>query len=117
VTRPGRDAQPRGDANRYPLDDDNQTVFQEYIHLDKNNKDILHNEVTTIDHALMRRWLVYLMPAQRGQPAPDLRYFRQAISGAEVARKGGVEHFAIVRSQPAVLGKRVIVATITLDHQ
>jgi hypothetical protein len=99
------------DANGYPLHDDNQTVVQEYIHLDKSNKDILHNEVTTIDHALTRPWLVdktfkrekklvwnehtcelnqhsfiggenyffsvdgYLMPAHRGQPAPDLHYF------------------------------------------
>jgi hypothetical protein len=41
-----------------PLHDDNQTVVKERIYLDKANKDILHAEVTTIDHALTRPWTV-----------------------------------------------------------
>ena len=46
------------DASGIPLHEDNQTVVKERIYLDKANPDILHNEVTTIDHALTRPWTV-----------------------------------------------------------
>ena len=98
-----------------PLHRDNQTVVQERIYLDKADPDILHDRITTIDHALTRPWTVdktylrerqpiwiesdcaegnqhvrigkedymlsadgYLMPAKKGQPAPDLKYFDAA---------------------------------------
>jgi hypothetical protein len=41
-----------------PLHRDNQTVVKERIYLDQANRDVLHDEVTTIDHALMRPWTV-----------------------------------------------------------
>jgi hypothetical protein len=41
-----------------PLHADNQTVVRERIFLDKDNQDILVDEVTTIDHALARPWTV-----------------------------------------------------------
>jgi hypothetical protein len=41
-----------------PLHRDNQTVVKERIYLDKSNKDVLHDEITTIDHALTRPWTV-----------------------------------------------------------
>jgi hypothetical protein len=46
------------DASGIPLHEDNQTVVKERIYLDKANPDILHDEVTTIDHALTRPWTV-----------------------------------------------------------
>ena len=46
------------DASGIPLHPDNQTVVTERIYLDKNNKDLLRNEVTTIDGALARPWTV-----------------------------------------------------------
>jgi hypothetical protein len=96
-----------------PLHEDDQTIVKEYIHLDRNDPDILQDEITTIDHALTRPWTVTriyrrehktawfehpcesaynhhlfiggenyffsadgrLMPARKGQPAPDLRHF------------------------------------------
>jgi len=42
-----------------PLHSDNQTVVKERIYLDKDNPDILHDEITTIDHALTRPWTVH----------------------------------------------------------
>jgi hypothetical protein len=39
-----------------PLHADNQTIVKERIYLDKTNPDILHNEMTVIDHALTRPW-------------------------------------------------------------
>jgi hypothetical protein len=41
-----------------PLHADNQTVVKERLYLDKADKDVLHDEVTTIDHALSRPWTV-----------------------------------------------------------
>ena len=35
-----------------------QTVVKERIYLDRADKDILHDEITTIDHALTRPWTV-----------------------------------------------------------
>jgi hypothetical protein len=106
------------DSTGIPMHADNQTVVKERISIDKTNPNVLHNEITTIDHALTRPWTItktyrrvaskgpiwwnesicaennphvkvgdtvyytsgdgYLMPAYKGQPAPDLRYFPQA---------------------------------------
>src|SRR5215469_2434674 len=100
-----------------PLHEDNQTIVKERIYLDKRDPNLLHNEITTIDNALTRPWVVtkeyrrtqtnqpiwwkesvcaennvhvtigdevyylsgdgLLMPSKKGQPPPDLRYFKQ----------------------------------------
>jgi hypothetical protein len=54
------------EASGMPLDRDNQSVITERIHLDKNNPNMLHDEVTVTDHALTRPWTV------------DKHYIRQA---------------------------------------
>jgi hypothetical protein len=41
-----------------PLHEDNESIIKERLYLDKANKDILHNEITVIDHALTRPWAV-----------------------------------------------------------
>ncbi|HLH96338.1 MAG TPA: hypothetical protein VKW08_14585 [Xanthobacteraceae bacterium] len=46
------------DPSGAPLADDNQTVVKERLFLDKSNPDILHDEITTIDHALTRPYVV-----------------------------------------------------------
>jgi len=46
------------DASGIPLHADNQTVVKERIYLYKNNPDILKNEITTMDNALIRPWTV-----------------------------------------------------------
>ncbi|PWT93373.1 MAG: hypothetical protein C5B56_00845 [Proteobacteria bacterium] len=46
------------DASGIPLHADDETVVKERLYLDKTNPDILHNDVTTIDHALTRPWTV-----------------------------------------------------------
>lgn len=103
------------DANGIPFDKDGEAVIKERIHLDKNNPDILRDDVTTFDHALTHPWTVtrtyyrkrnapwyehvceednhhvlignesyflsadgLLMPTRKGQPPPDLKYFKQA---------------------------------------
>jgi hypothetical protein len=46
------------DASGLPLHEDNESIFKERIWLDKADRDLLHDEITTIDHALTRPWTV-----------------------------------------------------------
>jgi hypothetical protein len=46
------------DATGIPLHADNETVVKERIYLDKANPNLLHDDITTIDHALTRPWVV-----------------------------------------------------------
>jgi len=41
-----------------PLHKDNQTVVKEKVYLDQADRNILRNEITTVDHALTRPWTV-----------------------------------------------------------
>jgi hypothetical protein len=51
-----------------PLDKDNQTVVKERIYLDKADPDILHDDITTMDHALTRPWTVMRKYHREHQP-------------------------------------------------
>jgi hypothetical protein len=42
-----------------PLHADNETILKERIYRDKENPELLHNDITTIDHALTRPWTVH----------------------------------------------------------
>jgi hypothetical protein len=47
------------DSTGLPFDSDNETIFKERITLDKADPEhVMHNEITTIDHALTRPWTV-----------------------------------------------------------
>jgi hypothetical protein len=46
------------DASGVPMHKDSQTVVKERFYLDKANPDILHDEITTYDHALTKPWTV-----------------------------------------------------------
>jgi hypothetical protein len=46
------------DFSGIPLHADNETIVKERIYLDKANRDILHDEITTYDHALTRPWKI-----------------------------------------------------------
>ena len=46
------------DIRGLPLHYDNQSVFKERIYLDKANPNLLHDEITVIDNALTRPWIV-----------------------------------------------------------
>jgi hypothetical protein len=46
------------DVDGLPLAKDNETVIKERFFLDQANPDLLHDEITTIDHALTRPWTV-----------------------------------------------------------
>jgi hypothetical protein len=100
------------DSSGIPFHADAQTIVKERFYQDKDKPDVLHDEITTIDHALTRPWTVVknyirvrnpiwveaicsehndhikiggetymlnadgkLMPAKKGQKAPDLSFF------------------------------------------
>jgi hypothetical protein len=46
------------EASGLPLHPDNESIILERISLDKGNPDLLHNVITSIDHALTRPWTV-----------------------------------------------------------
>jgi hypothetical protein len=103
------------DESGLPLHHDNQTVVKERIYFDPADPNLLHDEITTFDHALTHPWTITmsyrrapekrpvwrevvcaednqhvkigaddyflsadgkLMPAKKGQPPPDLSYFK-----------------------------------------
>jgi hypothetical protein len=51
-----------------PLHADNATVIKERIYRDKENPEILHDEMTTIDNALTRPWTVLKTYRRTGNP-------------------------------------------------
>jgi hypothetical protein len=46
------------EASGIPFHADNETTFKERLYIDRANPDILHDEITTFDHALTRPWTV-----------------------------------------------------------
>ena len=46
------------DQSGIPFHEDGQGVITERIYLDKNNPKVLHDDMTTTDHALTRPWSV-----------------------------------------------------------
>jgi hypothetical protein len=46
------------DSTGLPLHEDNQSIIKERIYSDKTDRNILHDEITVIDHAMTRPWTV-----------------------------------------------------------
>ncbi len=59
------------DASGLPLAFDNESVFKERFHLDKADPNLLHDEVTVIDHALTRPWSVDKTFRRNPKPHPQ----------------------------------------------
>jgi hypothetical protein len=58
------------DATGLPLHFDNRSIFRERIYRDKTDPKILHNEITTFDHALTRPWTVDKKYVHNPNPRP-----------------------------------------------
>ena len=67
------------DSSGIPLHSDNQTVVKERIYLDRSDPDVLHNDVTVIDHALTRPWMV----SKSFRRNPDPRPYWREVSCSE----------------------------------
>jgi hypothetical protein len=59
------------DATGLPLHFDNQSIFKERFHLDKADPNLLHDEITVIDHALTRPWSVDKTFKRNPNPHPN----------------------------------------------
>jgi hypothetical protein len=64
------------DASGLPLHFDNQSIFKERFHLDTNDPNLLHDEITVFDHALTRPWSVDKTFRRDPNPHP---YFGQTF--------------------------------------
>ena len=53
-----------------PTDTDNQTIVKERLTLDKADPNILHNEITLIDHAYTRPWTIIRNYPRYKNPGP-----------------------------------------------
>jgi hypothetical protein len=59
------------DATGLPLAFDNESIFKERFHLDKADVNLLHDEITVIDHALTRPWSVDKTFRRNPNPHPN----------------------------------------------
>jgi hypothetical protein len=57
------------DASGIPFHKDSEAIVTEKVYADKANPDILHDEITTRDHALTRPWTVTRSYSRAGQQA------------------------------------------------
>jgi hypothetical protein len=73
------------DAAGLPLHHDNQSIFKERIWLDKTNKNLMHNEITVVDHALTQPWTVTRGYVRDSNPRPDWPEFICAEGNGHVA--------------------------------
>jgi hypothetical protein len=56
------------DASGLPLHFDEQSIIKERMYLDQADRNVMHNQITVIDHALTRPWTV--MKDYRRDPRP-----------------------------------------------
>ena len=80
------------DATGIPLHADNETVIKERIYLDKANPNLLHDDITTIDHALTRPWVVNKI-YQRGVTAKPIWFGHQVCGEGNNHVAIGQEHY------------------------
>jgi hypothetical protein len=59
------------DHTGLPLHFDNQSTFKERFYLDKADPNILHVEITVLDHALTRPWSVHKTYRRNPNPRPS----------------------------------------------
>ena len=79
------------DAAGVPLHHDNQSVFKERIWRDKADPEILHDQITVIDHALTRPWTVTRNLVRNKDPRPTWDEFICAEGNSHV--KVGKENY------------------------
>jgi hypothetical protein len=79
------------DSTAIPLHADNQTVIKERIFGDKADRNVIHDEITLIDHALTRPWTVTKDYRRTSQPRPLWRETGCAENNAHT-RVGGEDY-------------------------
>ena len=59
------------DTTGLPLHSDNQTVVKERIYFDKADPNVFYDDITTIDHALTKPWMVTRTYRRSNDPRPE----------------------------------------------
>ena len=72
------------DAAGLPLHHDNLSIFKERFYLDKSEKNLLHDQITVVDHALTRPWTVTRDFRRNPNPRPNWGEFVCAEGNAYV---------------------------------
>jgi hypothetical protein len=72
------------DTTGLPLHYDNQSVFKERIRLDKADPNIIHDEITVVDHALTRPWTVDKKYLRNPNPRPSWPEYSCAENNAQI---------------------------------
>jgi hypothetical protein len=72
------------DASGLPLHADGQTIVKERISLDPADRNLLHDEMTIIDHALTRPWTVIQNYRRSPNPRPFWREYVCAENNSHV---------------------------------
>src|SRR6202030_698360 len=67
-----------------PLHSDNQSIFKERFYRDKADPNILHDELTTIDHALTRPWTMYKKYVRASDPHPQWNDYYCSENNAQI---------------------------------
>lgn len=73
------------DATGLPLHDDSKTVVKERIFLDKADRNVLRNEITVIDNALTRPWIVMKSYRRNPQQYPFWREYLCSEDNGHIA--------------------------------
>ena len=81
------------DGSGLPLHYDNESVFKERIHLDKADPNIIHDEITVIDHALTRPWTVDKRYVR--SPGPERQWDEYNCAESNLQVFVGDEHYFI----------------------
>jgi hypothetical protein len=77
------------DASGIPLHHDNQSIVKERLYLDKANPNLLHDEITVIDHALTRPWTV--LKTFRRDPSPRPVWYEYVCAAGQSHAQIGKE--------------------------
>jgi hypothetical protein len=72
------------DNSGLPLHFDNQSVFKERFYRDKTNPNVLHDEITVIDHALTRPWTVDKRYVRSSNPRPNWPEYYCSEANAQI---------------------------------
>jgi hypothetical protein len=75
------------DAQGIPFHEDNQAIIKERIYLDKADKNLLHDDITSYDHALTQPWTKHWTYKRNSDPRPV--WFEEACAADNAMVKIG----------------------------
>jgi hypothetical protein len=75
------------DAQGIPFHEDNQAIIKERIYLDKADKNLLHDDITSYDHALTQPWTKNRTYKRNSNPKPV--WLEEACAGDNAMVKIG----------------------------